>query len=67
MTNWENVARICQELYGSYIDWEERFYICPECCDPVYEDDYDRRKDFYPEKGVGPICPICEYNYGADE
>ena len=35
MSVWEKVARFCQEVYGSHIDWEERFYICGECGEPM--------------------------------
>ena len=56
MSVWEKVARFCQEVYGSHIDWEERFYICPECGEPVYDIDWNESElhDY--------ICPICEFN-----
>ena len=39
-----------------FVDWEERFYHCPECGEPVYEDDW------YEEELEKFICPICEFN-----
>ena len=66
MSVWEKVARFCQEVYGSHIDWEERFYICGECGEPIYECDYGEYGDYYSEDGEGPICPVCEYFYGGD-
>lgn len=52
---WENNARYLEKVYGTYVDWEEKFYICPECDEPVYECDWDENElcDFY--------CPICEF------
>ena len=39
MINWERNAARCQDEYGSYVNFEERFYICPFCGEPVYEED----------------------------
>ena len=40
--------------YGSYVNFEERFYTCPFCGEPVYEDDWS-------EVDLGNfLCPICE-------
>lgn len=59
MSIWETVARKSQELYGSYIDWEERFFIDGECAEPIYEEDYNSFEDFFDEEG-NMICPVCE-------
>lgn len=55
MTMWEENAKYVAEVYGAYVDWEERFYDCPECGEPVYECDWSENElcDF--------LCPICEY------
>lgn len=50
---WEKVAKMCEEIFGAYVDWEERFFICPECDEPIYECDWE---DFI-------ICPICEFEW----
>ena len=41
--------------YGGYVNYVEGFYLCPECGEPVYNDDWDdiAFHDF--------ICPICEF------
>lgn len=49
---WEQAARYCEDVFGTYVDLEERFFICPECDEPVYEEDYEEH-DF-------SMCPICE-------
>ena len=50
--SWEEAARHCEDVFGVYVDLEERFFICPECDEPIYEEDYEGH-DF-------SICPICE-------
>ena len=57
MKTWEANARLLEEVYGTYVDWEERFYICPSCGEPVYECDWDDN-DL-----CDVLCPIC----GVDE
>lgn len=51
---WEKNALLIEKLYGVWVNWEERFYICPECGEPVYECDWEE-EDFRRF-----ICPICE-------
>lgn len=52
---WEDNARYVERIYGAYVDWEERFYICPVCEEPVYECDWNETElcDF--------LCPVCEF------
>ena len=50
--SWEEAARYCEDVFGTYVDLEERFFICPECDEPIYEEDYEGH-DF-------SMCPICE-------
>ena len=54
MTRWEKNARLAREEYGAYVEWENRFYICPFCEEPVYEEDWsdEELNEF--------LCPICE-------
>lgn len=55
---WNELAVLCQADYGSYIDWDERFFICPYCGEPIYEEDWEL-SDY--EWGFGHfVCPICE-------
>ena len=54
MTDWERNAIFCQDEYGSYVNFEERYYICPFCGESVYEEDWS-------EVDLGIfLCPICE-------
>ena len=60
MTVWEKVAHRVQEFYGTYVDWEERFFICPECEEPIYECDW-RDSAFCLGSFEGDwFCPVCE-------
>ena len=53
--SWEKVARHCEEEYGTHIDWDEEFFICPECGEPIYKDDWDADEL--------RICPVCEFEW----
>ena len=55
MNQWESNANYVARVYGSFVDWDERFYLCPECGEPVYECDWDENTlcDEY--------CPICGF------
>lgn len=57
---WEANAKIVEEVYGGYVDWEERFYNCPECGEPIYESDWDANEL------VHFLCPVCEFNEEED-
>ena len=58
MDNWNKIAHLIEVNYGSLIDWDDRFFYCPECHEPIYEDEWanldliDGNNNF--------ICPICE-------
>ena len=42
---WYEAAEYCEETFGSYVDYSEGFFICPECAEPVYECDWDDHPD----------------------
>ena len=59
MSHWEQTARYLLETYtGTWVDWKERYYICPECGEAIYECDWE-------ENDFGDLCPVCFF--GADE
>ena len=60
LNTWEATALYCQETFGSYVDWEEQFFICPECQEPVYYCDWGMYISW--EK-----CPICETYWDSIE
>lgn len=57
---WERNANFAAVVCGAFVDWEERFYECPECGEPIYECDWtddELKKD---------LCPICGYHDEED-
>ena len=54
--SWKEAAEICEVVYGCYVNWKERYFICPECDEPIYECDFN---DFI-------ICPVCEFKWEVD-
>ena len=61
---WSEVAKVVENDFGMQVDWEERFFVCPECQDPVYECDFN--KNIVLALGYCPICGAaltekCEY------
>jgi predicted RNA-binding Zn-ribbon protein involved in translation (DUF1610 family) len=58
MLEWFNNAHTVELVYGGYVNWVEKFYICPECGEPIYWSDWS-------EKDLEDcICPICEFVEG---
>ena len=60
MKYFERIAKFCQKTYGVPYYGQDRCFICPECGEPLYEEDYND-EDFILEDKFG--CPICDYNY----
>ena len=49
---WNEAAEYCENEFGSYVDWDEEFFICPECGEPLYKEDYESHR--------WAVCPVCE-------
>lgn len=56
---WEQAAKMCEIVYGIFVDWEERFFICPECDEILLEEDWGEHN--------WEFCPICEFEWGDAE
>ena len=54
---WEINAEIVSDVYGGYVDCDERFYNCPECDEPIYECDWSEAEL---EECICPICGFVE-------
>lgn len=57
LLTWESMAKAVEEVYGVYVDWDEKFFICPECDEPIYAEDYNH---FIVDMNGDYHCPVCE-------
>ena len=55
---WTKFAKYVSETYGAYVDWEEEFFECPECGEPIYSCDWGK-EDLLTDVGDF-FCPVCE-------
>ena len=53
MKRWKDAAKYCRREYGVYVDEGEGFFICPDCGEPLYEDDWDSYKNWDEVVGKG--------------
>ena len=60
MFRWEQNARAVRDIFGGFVDWDEKFYNCPECGESIYECDWD-------EDDLDSICPVCGFPQDDDE
>ena len=49
---WEQAAEYCYLTFGIQVDYEEGFFVCPECDEVLLEEDWDEHN--------WEFCPICE-------
>lgn len=47
-----DAAEYCEETFGAPFNRSEEWFICPECGEPLYLDDWGQR-DWH-------TCPVCE-------
>lgn len=55
MSKWEKVANYVAQVYGTFVDWDEKFFECPECDEPIYEEDW--------QDDELEICPVCGFEW----
>lgn len=51
--NWISNAKWIDYECGGYVNYEEKFYICPKCEEPVDADDWEDTE--FAQK----LCPLC--------
>lgn len=51
---WEHNAHVIEDN-GGEVNWDERYYVCLECGEPIYEEDWTNGDmlDF--------LCPVCDW------
>ena len=52
---WKQAAEYCEKVFGIQYDRDEGFFICPDCGEPIYNDDWDNGSSW-----TWDACPICE-------
>ena len=55
ISEWELLALRCEKIYGVQVDFNERFFICPECGEPIYECDWSDDEL--------ETCPVCGFGW----
>ena len=61
MNSWYNAAKYCENTFGSHLDEDEGFFVCPECGEPIYF------MDWAGEHVSWDICPICECSFEEEK
>ena len=51
MGTWLEASVYCEEVFGMSLNTKEGYFVCPECGEPLYEDDWKRH--------WWETCPIC--------
>jgi predicted RNA-binding Zn-ribbon protein involved in translation (DUF1610 family) len=58
---WEKIAHYVERECGCQVDWDEEFFVCPECGEPIYRCDFQEEDYFMGRKFTGKAyCPVCE-------
>lgn len=56
MFTWLEAAVMCEELYGVETNMKEGYFACPECGEPILEEDWRNHDDW-------GVCPVCGFNF----
>ena len=56
MNTWHEAGTYCEEVYGMTMNINEGYFVCPECGEPILEEDWDEHDDW-------DICPICGFMF----
>ena len=55
MGTWLEAGIYCEETYGMTLNVTEGYFVCPECGEPLFEEDW-RNHDWNE-------CPICGFEF----
>lgn len=64
--NWNTVASCVENIYGGIVDWGEEYFVCPDCGELIYADDFSDfevipavQTKINQEDNEYYLCPIC--------
>ncbi len=60
--NWTRCMHSAKDVFGTEVNRQEGFFICPDCGEPIYESDWTEM-DFNPGGGFYTgtlVCPVCD-------
>jgi uncharacterized Zn finger protein (UPF0148 family) len=52
MGTWLEAGTYCEEVYGITMNTKEGYFVCPECGEPIFEEDWGKHDDW-------TVCPVC--------
>ena len=61
MSLWDRLARYVENDESMYVNWDEEYFICPECEEPIYKSDW-MDSDYCHSTRLEKhkfYCPIC--------
>ena len=60
MLTWLEAGTYCEETFGVTLMIKEGFFVCPECGEPIFEEDWRDHDDW-------ETCPICGFEFFEEE
>ena len=57
---WLEAGTYCEEEFGMRLDTKEGWIVCPECGEPILEEDWVDHDNW-------EECPICGFNFFEGE
>ena len=57
---WLEAGTYCEEEFGMRLDTKEGWFVCPECGEPILEEDWVDHDNW-------EECPICGFNFFEGE
>ena len=53
--DWLVAATYCEEEYGISLNTKEGYFVCPECAEPLFIEDWPNHN--------WETCPICDFEF----
>lgn len=56
--DWYTAGVICEEIYGVELNTAEGYFVCPDCGEPLFYEDWERH--------CWDSCPVCNFEWEVD-